>query len=114
MNIPIGKWSGSDATEKLEKKIVSLSEASEKQTKHIIKLTYAMLLLTLIMTFMVGAQIWIAIQVPPQVKGESKQIKNNPIPVLSQSPSPSQSTLPHLKEENKNLLSPQSKQPGKD
>lgn len=102
--IPLDKWSGSGATKELEKTVISLSEASEKQTRHIIKLTYAMLFLTLVMIFMVGAQIYFAM----------KQLENNPIAASPQSPSQVQSAPSHLPKGNNSLPSLLSKQPEKD
>ena len=108
--IPIDQWSGSGATKDLEKTVVSLSRASEKQTRHIIKLTYAMLFLSFIMACMVGVQIWIAIAQPEKIK----KTKSNSISVSSQRSSQPKLELPNSPKENKKLPSQQSKQPEKD
>ena len=110
MNIPIGKWSGSDATDELQKTVVDLSKASERQTRHIIKLTYAMLFLTFVMACMVGVQIWLAIEQPESLK----LTESNPISVSSQSPSQSQVEPSNSLKENNSSPSPQLKQPVRD
>lgn len=91
--IPIDEWSGSGATKELEQTVVKLNHASEKQTKHIIKLTYAMLILTFVMACMVGVQIWLALQQPQN----TKQVVNNPTPVTPQNSSLLQEDPSHLK-----------------
>ncbi len=79
--IPLDDFSGSGATKELEKTVVSLSRASERQTRHIIKLTYAMLVLTFVMACMVGVQIWLALQ----QLAKMKQTESNLITVPSKS-----------------------------
>jgi hypothetical protein len=60
--ITIGQFSGSDATKALHKSLAEFNEASSRQTAHIIKLTYAMLLLSVAMTILAGVQVWIAVR----------------------------------------------------
>ncbi|MCU7812524.1 MAG: hypothetical protein KZQ77_15050 [Candidatus Thiodiazotropha sp. (ex Notomyrtea botanica)] len=80
--IPLDQWSGSGATKELEKTVVSLSEASERQTRHIIKLTYAMLILTFVMACMVAVQIYIALQQQDKIE----QTKISPASVSNNIP----------------------------
>lgn len=93
--IPLDQWSGSGATKELEKTVVLLSEASEKQTRHIIKLTYTMLFLTFVMACLVGVQIWLAIVKPEKMK----QPESNPISISSQNSSQSQADPAHSPKE---------------
>jgi len=108
-SIPLDIWNGSASTKELEKTILKLSESSNRQTSHVIKLTYAMLFLTLIMSCMVGVQIWLSLQ---SVK--TKQIQTNPITVLSSHPSQAQSEKARLSVKNINSPSPQKAQSEKD
>jgi hypothetical protein len=58
--IPIGQWSGADATNALHKSIREFNESTAKQTRQLVFLTWVIALLTLVMTVGVGVQIWIA------------------------------------------------------
>ena len=58
--ILIGQWSGADATNALHKSIREFNEATAKQTRQLVFLTWAIAFLTLAMTVGVGVQIWIA------------------------------------------------------
>jgi hypothetical protein len=58
--IPLGQWSGSDAVEALHRAIDDHQKISGRQTTHMIRLTYAMLFLTIVMLFGLGIQIWLA------------------------------------------------------
>jgi hypothetical protein len=60
MAIPLDQWNGSAATKELHATIVALSEATSKQTKAMIGLTWAIVVLTFLMLVGVGAQIAIA------------------------------------------------------
>ncbi len=54
--IPISEISGSAATDALHETIKAFQEASTRQTTMIIRLTWAMLALTLVMVGVVGVQ----------------------------------------------------------
>ncbi len=58
--IPLGKWSGSDATEALHSTIKDFVDASDNQTRIMIRLTKAIVLLTVLL--LVGLAIQIGIQ----------------------------------------------------
>ena len=61
VNIPLDKWNGSDATRELTETVVKLSEASERQTRTMVKLTWAIAAMTFVMLAGVGVQIWVAL-----------------------------------------------------
>ena len=110
MGIPLDQWNGSDATKALEKTVLELSDTSNRQTSHVIKLTYAILFLTFIMACMVGVQIWLAFHQSENMK----QTETNPITALSSHPSQAQAEKDHLPVKNNNLPSLQKAQPEKD
>jgi hypothetical protein len=58
--IPIGKWSGSDATEALRETLVTYSEATAKQTAQLIRLTWALVILTVLLFVGLVVQIVLA------------------------------------------------------
>ena len=58
-NVPLPERMGSDATEALHATIQKFSEASDRQARRMILLTYAILFLTVVMLFSVGVQIWL-------------------------------------------------------
>jgi hypothetical protein len=60
--IPLGEWSGSDATKALHETIKEFSKASGRQTKWMLGLTWAIAVLTLVMAFGLGVQIWLALK----------------------------------------------------
>lgn len=60
MNLPLGQLSGSDATDRLRQTIEEHQQASSRQTRHLIILTWAIVFLTLIMLGGLGVQIWLA------------------------------------------------------
>jgi hypothetical protein len=60
MGIPIGQWSGSDAVNELHETIKQFNEASSRQTKHLIVLTWAIVVLTIMMLIGLGVQIYLA------------------------------------------------------
>ena len=60
--IPIGQWSGSDATRELTQTIINLNKSTERQTRTVVRLTWAIAIMTLVMTVGVGVQIWIALR----------------------------------------------------
>lgn len=68
MGIRIGELSGSDSTNTLHDTIKRQNEAASRQTRHIIILTYAILLLTVVMAIMVAVQIYLALRPPPSPK----------------------------------------------
>ena len=46
VNIPLGQWSGSDATDRLRETIVDLNGKTDRQTKVLIWLTIVLVILT--------------------------------------------------------------------
>lgn len=46
MGIPLSEWSGSGATERLHQTMAEYSEATAKQTAQLIRLTWALVILT--------------------------------------------------------------------
>jgi hypothetical protein len=60
MGIPIGQWSGSDAANELHETIKQFNEASSRQTKHLIILTWAIVILTIMLLIGLGVQIYLA------------------------------------------------------
>lgn len=56
--IPLGEWSGSTATRELRKTIEEFNEQSAKQGRTIIRLTWAILVLTGVMATEVSIQLW--------------------------------------------------------
>jgi len=60
--IPIGQWSGSDATRELTEAIIKMNVASEKQTKKIIVLTWALTIMTGLMLVGLVVQVWLALR----------------------------------------------------
>ena len=95
-SIPLDVLSGSRATKELEKTVLELSASSNQQTKHVIKLTYTILILTFIMACMVGVQIWLALQTPNTISQSVIQ----PIAAQSNSPSIIKVELSHSEKEN--------------
>jgi hypothetical protein len=59
--IPLGQWSGSDATKSLKATIRQFNQQSDRQTQTMLRLTWAMLGLTVVMTVAVGVQIWLTL-----------------------------------------------------
>jgi hypothetical protein len=60
--IPIGQWSGSDATTQLRAAIERFNAEAGKQTQTVIALTKWMLFLTVVMTVAVGVQILLTLR----------------------------------------------------
>jgi hypothetical protein len=60
MGIPLGQWSGSDATKELHDTIKEFNEASTRQTRHLTILTCAIVILTILMLIGLGVQIYLA------------------------------------------------------
>jgi hypothetical protein len=56
--IPLGEFSGSNATEALHATIKQFTAKSEEQTTRLICLTWAIVLLTVVMLVEVGVQTW--------------------------------------------------------
>jgi hypothetical protein len=63
--IPLGQWNGSDATEALHATIKDFVETSDKQTRKMIHLTWAILVLTGVMLLEVSVQIALALNGHP-------------------------------------------------
>ena len=62
MNIPLGKWSGSDATEALHETIREFNRQSSQQTAQMLWLTKVIAVLTVIMLVGLAVQIYIAVR----------------------------------------------------
>ena len=59
--IPIGKWSGSDAVDALHNTIRDYQDTATKQTRTIIRLTWAIVTLTIAMLIGLAVQIYLAV-----------------------------------------------------
>ena len=67
--IPLGQWSGSDATDRLRAVIEENQQATERQTRSMIRLTWVMTFLTAVTTILtavtvapIAVQIWEAVR----------------------------------------------------
>jgi hypothetical protein len=60
--IPIGEWSGSDATKALHESIKNYQEVSSRQTTQMLRLTWTIAVLTFVMLIGLGVQIYLAIK----------------------------------------------------
>lgn len=63
MNIPLGQWSGSDATDRLREAIEEANRLSSRQARLMIWLTVAILVLTAMMAVTSAVQVWLALRV---------------------------------------------------
>jgi hypothetical protein len=63
MNVPLGEWSGSDATKALHKTIKDHQEVSNQQTRQMIWLTWVIAVLTSVMLIGLLIQIYLALAV---------------------------------------------------
>lgn len=63
--IPLGQWSGSDATRELHETIRQFNAEADKQTRQMIRLTRVIIGLTVAMLVLVGVQIVVAIKALP-------------------------------------------------
>jgi len=61
--IPLGEWSGSNATRELHATIKEFTISSDKQARAMIRLTWAILILTALMFCGLGVQIWLSLRV---------------------------------------------------
>ena len=61
--IPLGIWSGSDATDQLRTTILELNDTTARQTRQMIRLTWALVVMTGVLIVGLGYQIWLAVQV---------------------------------------------------
>ena len=59
--IAIGEWSGSDATRALANSIAEFNRLSSLQTEKIVRLTWALAIMTFVMVIEVAFQIWLAL-----------------------------------------------------
>jgi hypothetical protein len=59
--IPLGQWSGSDATNTLRETIERLSAAADAQTREMVRMTRWIMWLTVVMTVGVATQIAIGL-----------------------------------------------------
>jgi hypothetical protein len=60
--ITTGEWSGSDATDALHRTIKEHQETTNRQTAKIIRLTWVLTFLTLVMTVAVFFQIYLTLR----------------------------------------------------
>jgi hypothetical protein len=60
MNIPLDDWSGAAATKALHDTIKQFVTTSDKQARKMIGLTWAIIVLTIVMLAGLGVQIWLA------------------------------------------------------
>jgi hypothetical protein len=60
-SIPLSEWSGSGATDRLHETVVRYSEATSKQTAQLIRLTWAIAVLTGLLLIGLVVQIVLAI-----------------------------------------------------
>ncbi len=60
--IPLGEWSGSDATDRLRQTIQEFNDASLQQAGRLMLLTWVIAILTFVMTVGIGVQIWLAVR----------------------------------------------------
>jgi len=63
--IPFDEWSGSGATDRLREAIVASSEATERQTRTMLRLTWAIAAMTALMLVGVVLQIVVAVRSLP-------------------------------------------------
>ncbi len=61
MGIPLGQWSGSDAVNELHATIKEFNKVSTRQTHHLIVLTWAIVVLTLLMLLGLAFQIYLVL-----------------------------------------------------
>lgn len=61
--VPLSEWSGSGATRELEQTIRTISVEATKQTRQLIRLTWAIAALTLVMT------VGVVVQICPALRG---------------------------------------------
>ncbi len=59
--IPLGEWSGSNATRELHETIKQFNAAADEQTRQMVRLTKKIMWLTVAMLVLVGVQIVVAI-----------------------------------------------------
>jgi hypothetical protein len=62
MGIPLGEWSGSNATRELNETIKKFNEATGGQTRRLLFLTWVIAILTALMLIGLGIQIWLALK----------------------------------------------------
>jgi hypothetical protein len=62
--VPLGEWSGSDATNRLRAVIEKQHEETVKQTTRMVLLTWAMFALTFVMVLATIIQVWLAFWPP--------------------------------------------------
>jgi hypothetical protein len=60
-SIPLGQWSGSDATKELTETLKKFNESNEKQTRQLVILTWVIAILTFFMLIGLIVQICMAI-----------------------------------------------------
>jgi hypothetical protein len=61
--IPLGQWSGSDATNALRESIEQFNAKTGRQTRWLLRLTWVIAFLTLVMAIGLGVQIYMALSV---------------------------------------------------
>ncbi len=56
--IPLKDWSGSGATDELRRTIIAFNATAARQAATMIRLTWAIVVLTVVMVFEVAWQLW--------------------------------------------------------
>lgn len=79
MNIPLGEWSGSDATDRLRDTIVALDQSSAKQTRTMVRLTWAIAALTVVLVGGLAYQIFLQSRPADRWSGYAYPARNAPI-----------------------------------
>jgi len=49
IGIPMGQWSGADATDRLRQTMIDLSKTTEAQTKWLVRLTWVLVVMTAVL-----------------------------------------------------------------
>lgn len=60
-NVPLSEWSGSGATDRLRETLDEYNRATARQTAQLIRLTRALVVLTVLLLVGLVVQIWVAL-----------------------------------------------------
>jgi hypothetical protein len=71
MGIPLGEWSGSDATNALRQSIERFNTRTAKQTVWLLRLTWAIAVLTLAIFLLTGVLVWTAFREARSGRGQT-------------------------------------------
>lgn len=58
MNIPLGEWSGSNATKDLHRAVIQIHELNSKDSKRMLLLTWIILILTALVLLLTVLMAW--------------------------------------------------------